>query len=139
MTNEEIRQAIVGRMAAFTGIEQTRIAYPNQPGIFTPPDTGLWCRLNINPAPAFMAGMAAKPYTRRPGLIVIQCFARIRTGIKGLAELADALDAHFAYWSQGDLECLEASAIDVGGGESVGNPSGSGFYQQNVNIAYRAG
>ncbi len=166
MTNEEIRRTIVGRMATFQGLPQDRIVYPNQPGIYSPPpglkgyadesgapyvnaagaryvsndpDPGLWCRLNINPAPAFMAGMADRPYTRKPGLIVIQCFGRIRSGVRALSELADALEAHFAYWSNGDLECLEASHIDVGGSESVGNPAGTGFYQMNVVVSYRAG
>lgn len=131
MKYEDIRQAIVGRMAAFTGIEQARISYPNAPGVFTAPESGLWCRLGIQHATAHMAGMADRPYTRKPGLIVIQCFAREKTGIKGLAELADKLEEHFAYWESGDLECLEASQVDVG-------PS-NGFYQQNVRIAFRAG
>ncbi len=140
MTYEQIRQAIVGRMAAFQGIEQKRIFYPNAQypaentdtsGVFKPPATGLWCRLHIGYATAFMAGMGDHPYTRKPGIITVQCFARVRTGIKGLNELADALEAHFAYWSSGDLECLEASQVDAGEFE--------GFYQINVNIQFRAG
>lgn len=139
MTFEEIRVAITGRMNAFTGIEQGRIDYPNQPAIFAPPETGLWCRLNIQHANAFMAGMADKPYTRKPGQIVVQCFARVRTGMKPLNQLADALEGHFAYWTNGDLECLEASQAVVGTGDSAGNPTGTGFYQINVNIRFRAG
>lgn len=131
MTFEEIRSLITARMVAFTGIEQARIDYPNQPAVFTPPDTGLWCRLNIQYATAFMAGMADKPYTRKPGQISIQCFARERTGTKAITELADALEAHFAYWSSGDLECMEASQVVAGEFE--------GFYQINVNIRFRAG
>jgi len=131
MTFDQIRIAITTRMTTFSGIEQSRIEYPNQPGVFTPPDTGLWCRLSILPGTSFMAGMADRPYTRKPGLIVVQCFARVRTGVKGLATLADALESHFAYWASGDLECLEASQVNVG--------EASGFYQVNVNIPYRAG
>ena len=131
MTFEQIRSLITARMVAFTGIEQARIDYPNQPAVFTPPDTGLWCRLNIQYATAFMAGMADKPYTRKPGQISIQCFARERTGTKAITELADALEAHFAYWSSGDLECMEASQVVAGEFE--------GFYQINVNIRFRAG
>lgn len=140
MTYEEIRVAITARMAAFTGIEQSRIFYPNAPvpaanqdssGVFKPPAEGLWCRLHIGHATAFMAGMADKPYTRKPGLITVQCFARIRTGMKGLNQLADALEAHFAYWSQGDLECIETSQVDAGEFE--------GFYQINVVTRFRAG
>jgi len=131
MTFEQIRTLITGRMVAFTGIDQVRIDYPNQPAVFNPPDTGLWCRLNIQYASAFMAGMADQPYTRKPGQISIQCFARERTGTKAITELADALEAHFAYWMSGDLECMEASQVVAGEFE--------GFYQINVNIRFRAG
>src|SRR5690606_19154140 len=67
VTFEEIRELIVSRVAVFAGIEQNRIFYPNAPyppenldtsGIFKPPASGLWCRLNIQYATAFMAGMA---------------------------------------------------------------------------------
>ena len=131
MTFEQIRALITARMVAFTGIEQARIDYPNQPTVFTPPEAGLWCRMNIQYATAFMAGMADQPYTRKPGQISIQCFARERTGIKAINELADALEAHFAYWMSGQLECMEASQVVAGEFE--------GFYQINVNIRFRAG
>ena len=131
MTYEQIRALITARMVAFTGIEQARIDYPNQPEVFTPPATGLWCRLNIQYASAFMAGMADRPHTRKPGQISIQCFARERTGTKAINELADALEARFAYWMSGDLECMEASQVVAGEFE--------GFYQINVNIRFRAG
>jgi hypothetical protein len=131
MTFEQIRTLITVRMVAFSGLEQERIDYPNQPTVFTPPETGLWARLNIQYATAFMAGMADRPYTRKPGQISIQCFARERTGTKAITELADALEAHFAYWMSGDLECQEASQIVAGEFE--------GFYQINVNIRFRAG
>lgn len=131
MTFEQIRALITARMVAFAGIDQARIDYPNQPEVFTPPATGLWCRLNIQYASAFMAGMADRPHTRKPGQISIQCFARERTGTKAINELADALEAHFAYWMSGDLECMEASQVVAGEFE--------GFYQINVNIRFHAG
>jgi len=131
MTYEQIRAALTARMVAFTGIDQARIDYPNQPTVFTPPAAGLWCRFNLQYATAFMAGMADKPYTRKPGQVSIQCFARLNTGTKAINELADALEAHFAYWLSGDLECMEASQVVAGEFE--------GFYQINVNIRFRAG
>ncbi|WP_442592468.1 phage tail terminator-like protein [Parapusillimonas sp. JC17] len=139
MTFEEIRAAIVGRMAAFTGVAQSSIDYPNAPGQFTPPAAGLWCRLSILHGPSFMAGMADQPYTRKPGRIVVQCFAREGTGTKALTKLADDLEAHFAYWEQGNLECLEASQVNVGAGDTAGRPEGTGFYQINVNVRFLAG
>lgn len=131
MTFEQIRALITARMVAFTGVDQARIDYPNQPEVFTPPATGLWYRLNIQYASAFMAGMADRPHTRKPGQISIQCFARERTGTKAITELAYALEAHFAYWHSGDLECMEARQVVAGEFE--------GFYQINVNIRFRAG
>ena len=131
MTYEQIRAALTARMVAFTGIDQARIDYPNQPTVFTPPASGLWCRFNLQYATAFMAGMADKPYTRKPGQVSIQCFARLNTGTKPINELADALEEHFAYWLSGEIECMEASQVVAGEFE--------GFYQINVNIRFRAG
>lgn len=133
MTYEEIRKAITARASAFTGIEQARIDYQNAVGaIFVPPETGLWCRMTIQHATAFFAGMADSPHSRKPGQIVFQCFARPRTGMKPMNVLADALEAHFGYWSSGDLECMETSQDVVG-------DDGNGFYQINVKIRFRAG
>lgn len=131
MTYEQIRLAVTARMVAFAGIAQDRIDYPNQPTVFATPASGLWCRMTIQHATAFMAGMADKPYTRRPGLISIQCFARVHAGTKAINDLTDALIAHFAYWMSGDLECMEGSQVIAGEFE--------GFYQINVNIRFRAG
>ena len=130
MTYEDIRKLITARMVTFAGLPQASIDYPNTL-TFTPPADGLWCRLNIQHATAFMAGMADKPNTRKPGQISIQCFARIGTGTKALNVLSDQLEAHFAYWQSGDLECMEVSQIPAG--------EFNGFYQVNVNIRFRAG
>ena len=113
MTYEDIRRLITARMVAFAGLPQSSIDYPNTQ-TFTPPATGLWCRLNIQHATAFMAGMADKPYTRKPGQISIQCFARERTGMKALNVLSDQPEAHFSYWPSGDRECPEASPVPAG-------------------------
>ncbi|WP_057413956.1 hypothetical protein [Pseudomonas cannabina] len=131
MTFELIRQYITARMSSFQSIDQDRIQYPNQPQEFITPATGLWCRLNIEHSGSLMAGMADEPYTRKLGAVIIQCFARTRTGIKGLNELADDIEKQFAYWSIGDLEFIEASQTDVG--------EKDGFHQINVRVRFRAG
>lgn len=133
MTYEEIRTAITARAAAFTGIDQARIDYQNSVGpVFATPADGLWCRMSILNGTAFFAGMADKPHSRKPGLLVFQCFARSRTGMKPLNTLTDLLEAHFGYWSSGDLECMETSQDVVG-------DDGNGFFQVNVKIRFRAG
>ena len=140
MTYSEIYDAIILRMRAFSGIAPDRIYYPNAQlqakdkdtsGLFKPPATGLWCRLNISYATPFMAGMADRPHTRKPGMITVQCFDRQQVGVKSLNALADALEAHFSYWSTGDLECIETGVVDADEFE--------GFRQFNVNVWFRAG
>lgn len=140
MTYSEIYDAIILRMRAFSGIAPDRIYYPNAQlqakdkdtsGLFKPPATGLWCRLNISYATPFMAGMADRPHTRKPGIITVQCFDRQQVGVKSLNALADALEAHFSYWSTGDLECIETGVVDADEFE--------GFRQFNVNVRFRAG
>ena len=45
MTLDQARQAIITRAMVFTGIEQSRIKYPNKD--FTVPVDGLWCEINV--------------------------------------------------------------------------------------------
>lgn len=128
MTLEQARQAIIARMQGFTGIDQTRIQYPNTPD-FRVPENGLWCRLTIAGGSSFISGIADQPCTRRTGNIMIQCFARPHTGEKELTVLSDALLGHFEYFSIEHLECLQGQAINAG--------KDSDFIQYNVSIGYK--
>ncbi|MFW1838642.1 hypothetical protein ACG9XS_08740 [Acinetobacter gyllenbergii] len=127
MTLEQARQAIIARMQGFTGIDQERIQYPTLS--FNVPKTGLWCRLTIAGGSSFISGIADQPCTRRTGNIMIQCFDRPHTGEKTITELSDALLAHFEYFNQDHLECLQGQAINAG--------KDSDFIQYNVTIGYK--
>ena len=132
---ETVRAALTARMSAFTGIDQTKIEYANNPvpngSAFVPPTSGVWCAFEIQYATAFFAGMADIPQYRRPGQVVIQCFCYKGKGLSAINKLADSLSDQFQAWSSGDIECMEASQVVVGDYES--------FYQINVNIRFRAG
>ncbi|MND22115.1 hypothetical protein D3C80_124880 [compost metagenome] len=128
MTLEQTRQAIIDRMESFTGINQDRIQYSNAPGFIVPKE-GLWCRLTIAGGPSFVAGVADKPCTRRTGNIMVQCFARHHSGVKGLTELSDSLLQHFEYFTTDHLECLQGQSIFIG--------QDADFIQYNVTIGYK--
>jgi len=128
MTLEQTRQAIADHMQDFTGIAQDRIQYPNAPG-FKVPKEGVWCRLTIAGGPSFVAGVADKPCTRRTGNIMVQCFARHYSGVKGLTELSDSLLEHFEYFTTEHLECLQGQSIFIG--------QDADFIQYNVTIGYK--
>lgn len=131
---ETVRETLTGRMAAFTGIDQARVEYPNSPqpgGTFTPPANGVWCAFEIQYSTPFFCGMADTPSYRRPGQAVIQCFVRRGEGISAINRLADAFSAHFQAWQSGHVECMEVGQQVVGYYED--------YYQINVNIRFRAG
>lgn len=127
MTLEQARQAIIGRLQGFNGIDQTRIQYPNAPE-FKVPENGVWCRLSIMGGSSIISGVADQPCTRRTGNIMIQCFARPHTGEKDLTVLSDALLGHFEYFTKDHLQCLQGQSIYAG--------KDSDFTQYNVSISY---
>ncbi|MFT4020073.1 MAG: phage tail terminator-like protein [Acinetobacter sp.] len=127
MTIEQARQAIIARMVAFTGIEQKFIRYPNK--TFTPPESGLWCHVNIIYGRSMIAGLADTPLMRRTGNLNIQCFARKNTGDNALTILGDALLAHFEAYRFDQLEFTSGEVIDAGEDDD--------FVQYNVVIGFR--
>ncbi|HBQ89182.1 MAG TPA: hypothetical protein DD803_06940 [Alcaligenes faecalis] len=142
MTYEQVRAAIIARMQSLPAlaIAQERIDYQNPAVRFEPPAEGLWCRLSVETARPVVRGLC-QPKARVPGNIIIQCFDRAISQVPTLAlvKLADALTAHFQFWETDGLMCREAQLISVGSNQSVGNPSGMGFTQANVQIYFIAG
>jgi len=128
MTYEQLRAAIIGRMMAFAGIDQERIDYQARRR-FVAPEDGLWCRLSIETARPVVRGLC-QPQARIPGHVVIQCFDRAesQTPTQALVQLADALAAHWQFWSALGLQCREAQMVAVG-------QSGA-FCQANVQVYF---
>ena len=90
MTTAQARKAINDRIKAFTGLDQNKIQWSNQPN-FTPPTTGCWSRVTIQYADSVQAGLYQGLLERDVGIINIQCFARKGTGDIDLTTLADNL------------------------------------------------
>ncbi|WP_313740468.1 phage tail terminator-like protein [Pseudomonas sp.] len=131
---ETVRKTLTARMAAFTGIDQARVEYPNSPqpdGTFKPPANGVWCAFEIQYATPFLCGLADTPTYRRPGQVVIQCFVRRGEGLGTINRLADGLSDHFQSWQAGHIECMEVGQQLVGYYED--------YYQTNVTVRFRAG
>ncbi|MFV5406496.1 phage tail terminator-like protein [Acinetobacter baumannii] len=127
MTLDQARQAIITRAMAFTGIEQTRIKYPNKD--FTVPTDGLWCEINVLWGGSIIAGIGDTPCTRRTGVVSINCFARLDTHEVKITQLAEAWLKHFEYYTTQKLELLNGQIQNLG--------SNGDFWQYNVTISYR--
>ena len=133
MTNTEALQAILRRVGAFTGMEKSIIQLVNNLIIkgkpFEPPKSVIWARVTVKNAGSFISGIGNKPCTRTTGIVFIQLFTPLNSGTNDLSILADKWSDHMQFYSVGHLEMLEASILDVG--------EDNGYYQYNVNVAYR--
>lgn len=109
MTTSQARKAINDRIKAFTGLDQSKIQWFNQPN-FTPPTTGVWSRVTIQYADSVQAGIHFGTLERDFGIINIMCFARKGTGDIDLTTLADNWRAHFKGWSSTFLEITQTNA-----------------------------
>ena len=109
MTTSQARKAINDRIKTFTGLDQSKIQWPNQPN-FTPPTTGVWTRVTIQYGDSGQAGLYQGLLERDFGIINIQCFARKGTGDIDLTTLADNWRSHFKGWSSTFLEVTQTNA-----------------------------
>lgn len=125
---ETIRSLLAARIVSWGGITADRIQWPNQP--FNVPTDGLWARVTIQYGESFMAGMGNTPHTRTIGQLVIQIFERKGKATTLVGPKADSLRGHLAYHTNGHLETLASSRLDVG-------DDGNGFYQVNVITPFR--
>ena len=109
MTTAQARKAINDRIKAFTGLDQNKIQWTNQPN-FTPPNTGCWSRITVQYGDSVQAGLHFGTLERDTGIISIQNFARKGTGDIDLTTLADNWRAHFKGWSSTFLEVTQTNA-----------------------------
>lgn len=133
MTNTEALQAILSRVGTFTGMKKTNIQLANNQIVkgkpFEPPKGEIWAKITVKNAGSFISGIGNKPCTRTTGIIFIQLFAPLNSGTSDLSLLADKWSDHLQFYSVNHLEMLEANILDSG--------ENNGYYQYNVNVAYR--
>ena len=106
MTLTRAHTAMISRVSQFTGIDQSRILYPQSNQSFTVPTSGLWCSVDIFVGQSLISGIADGPQTRRLSILQITCYARPNTGLNALNGLADSWLDHLEYYQTGQLECL---------------------------------
>lgn len=140
MTNTQALRAILARVGTFTGMAKANIQLANNLLVdgkpFQPPESEIWAKITVKNAGAFIAEIGAQPSTRTTGIIFIQLFAPLNTGTDLLSQMADKWASHMQFYKIDNLELREASILDAGHSNAIGDPSSMSFYQYNVNIAY---
>lgn len=111
MTLTQAHIAMIRRVSQFTGIDQSRILYPQSKQPFVVPTNGLWCSVDIFVGQSLISGIADGPQTRRLSIIQITCYARPNTGLLELNNLADSWLNHLEYYQTGQLECLNGEVV----------------------------
>lgn len=107
MTETEVLKAIVNHLRAFSmaGFSQDQqLQLPNEESVFTAPKDKLWCRASIQYADSRIVAIGNKPCKRNYGILSIQCFAPIGSGILDIAMFCDAWTSHLEFWQSGHLE-----------------------------------
>jgi hypothetical protein len=140
MTNTQALRAILARVGAFTGMAKANIQLANNPLVdgkpFEPPENEIWAKVTVKNAGSFIAEIGDKPSTRTTGIIFIQLFAPLNTGTDLLSQMADKWAEHMQFYKTGDLELREASILDTGHSNAIGDPSNMSYYQYNVNVSF---
>jgi hypothetical protein len=81
MNHGEACKVFMQLIGSFDYIDKAHVFTQNQPmkngQPFEPPKEGLWCRVFIRNAPAFISGLGDMPCIRTVGNLIIQCFDRI--------------------------------------------------------------
>ena len=133
MTNTEALQAILSCIGTFTGMKKSNIQLANNPLVggkpYEPPKGEIWAKVTVRNAGSFISGIGDQPCTRTTGIVFIQLFAPLNSGTNDLSMLADKWSDHLQFYRVSHLELLEASIQDTG--------ENNGYYQYNVNVAYR--
>lgn len=111
MTLTQAHTALLERVSQFTGIDQSRILYPQSKQPFTVPTIGLWCSVDILASQSMISGIADAPQTRRLSILQITCYARPNTGLNALNGLIDAWLSHLEYYQTGQLESLNGEVV----------------------------
>lgn len=132
MTYDEFRIAIVQRLRGFSALGG-RINWPNNT-VFDPDDPddvfeGLWARVHYEYAGALPVGFGNGLWTRQVGNIIIALYDRRGASDANITNLASRVAAHFQFYSEGTLECLDVTIRVVG--------EDDGWYRINVIIPFR--
>ena len=130
-TNSQARKAINDKIKSFDGINKNRIQWTNQKD-FTPPSSGLWCRVTIQYSDSISSGLNLGQCERDFGIVSIQCFARKGTGDLDLIDLADKWREHFRGFTDGHLQAYKTNAPT-----DVSNELNTDFISTLVRIEFR--
>lgn len=130
----QIREAILERVAAWTGIDKDSIDYPNNPnGVFDPGTRQIWARISDSPGLATAPEIGIGACVRRTGMVTIQLFVPTNSGTLAITTAADTLVEQFQFYSDPayPIEFYATSSYVIG-------DDGRGWYQVNVTTPYRA-
>ena len=131
MTFNEMRAAIEGRMATFTGCPIAGDNVPISDAVQAAQDANPqdpWCRITIQDGDRQAVTLGDAVIGN--GVIFVQIFTAERSGSSTARTLADGIASVMQHWRDTDLKTRTAQLVRVG-------PS-DGWYQVNVQVPFVA-
>ncbi|MEZ2902967.1 hypothetical protein ACBQ24_09510 [Acinetobacter terrestris] len=114
MTLTQAETAIHQELVRIAKLEDLTIEMPNKPPIngkpFGPPKNKAWSKVFIKYADSQIVGIGDKPCIRDQGIISIQCFAPVGSGLIMLSELCDTWRKYLQSFGASHLEVYKVHA-----------------------------
>ena len=114
MTLTQAETAIHQEIIRIAKLEDLTVEMPNKPPIngmpFEPPKNKAWSKVFIQYADSQIVGIGNKPCIRDQGIISIQCFAPVGSGLIMLSELCDTWRKYLQSFGVSHLEVYKVHA-----------------------------
>lgn len=114
MTLTQAETAIHQEIIRIAKLEKLTVEMPNKPPShgkpFEPPKNKAWSKVFIQYADSQIVGIGDKPCIRDQGIISIQCFAPLGSGMMMLSELCDTWRKYLQSFGVSHLEIYKVHA-----------------------------
>lgn len=131
---KDIAFALLVRLAAFTGIQASRVQFPGK--TFTPPADGIWIETTFHALEPRNVEIGLTAPARREGWLQMTVVTHRGDGIVGVLDMAEDLSAHFPLGAQYTSNGLKVRVTKTPGPESPFEDDG--MIRCPVKVRYQA-
>lgn len=141
MTLSQAETAIHQEIIRIAKLEKLTVEMPNKPPShgkpFEPPKNKAWSKVFIQYADSQIVGIGDKPCIRDQGIISIQCFAPLGSGMMMLSELCDTWRKYLQSFGVSHLEIYKVHAPQSMTAYNANGSNEDDFYGKIIRAEFR--